>query len=406
MPSDVDYEILNHSHDSVSDTITQIKLRADPDAVNRGTYLDPVIEMSPAAGWGEQFHVQVLCSLKRGQCGRIQVQASNDSTKVIDSQDTLVGRPISLLVDAVPGSAGSYFTDMYLHPILWNIDTTRAIESATPWWMKSLPNSWVTRIGGFRFETNPLNFYLPYRGNYPITVSADLFTYSPGVAVKAIKTITLTAKGPTLNSMGRNAVVGPPDLMWFPDSSRWFVGWGDPASPSAPATPGIHFTFSANNPDGVTGYVAGTQLVVGRRVKYGADSFTTNGVKWLDQCTLFAPASSNFAWEGDDFPLVELNGDSVTVHDVWTTYFMYRPPGENAGDSTSIWVPIGKVTWFWMYKAERIDTGNTHPYWQFKPGTADATGNNSGSPTQEFPEWPGVVGASVINKPCPSIPAP
>jgi hypothetical protein len=78
---------------------------------------------------------------------------------------------------------------------------------------------------------------------------------------------------------------------------------------------------------------------------------------------------------------------------------MYRPRGRSASDSTSIWVPLQKLTWW--YNAKLInDSASVLKHWWSVSGSVSKGSDTS--TTKEFPEWNGIEPSGD----CPPIPAP
>jgi hypothetical protein len=221
-------------------------------------------------------------------------------------------------------------------------------------------------------------------------------------------TATYTAIGPT--NATSNHWFGAPQTggRLVPDSFPGainFVLQGESAA-------GINFDFSASDPNNAGGHVAGTQLVWSSRKlfrHFGStlDSITigTQGNWHLDACTLYdvASGSSNgFHWQGDDSPFQGLAPglDSVFILDVFKMYFMYRPRGKTGSDSTSIWVPLGKLTWYWTATLRNAGYPDSNA-WNLLAFNRDAAQITAGG--KDFPEWSNV---HFPNDSCPAIPAP
>lgn len=189
------------------------------------------------------------------------------------------------------------------------------------------------------------------------------------------------------------------------DTSRTWLTFGDPTTVAAS---GINFTFAATAPAGDSGYVVGTQLAKVQTTSTPPGPFAnTGGAFWLDRCPLYdntqtgvsGPPGANkqFLWRSNDSPGTELTPDYdlVSRADNFQMYFMYRPRGPE-----SIWVPIGKLDWFWRGTASRTGNPIINHGWTGPTDAASSTAPG-GAPSVTFPQWGQVLFPGAT---CPTLP--
>lgn len=86
----------------------------------------------------------------------------------------------------------------------------------------------------------------------------------------------------------------------------------------------------------------------------------------------------------------------VSAADSFQMFFMYRARGPE-----SIWVPIGRLDWFWRGTASR--TGGPLNHGWTGPTDAASSMNPSGAPSSTFPQWG--QGQVLLPFPiCPTLP--
>jgi hypothetical protein len=204
-----------------------------------------------------------------------------------------------------------------------------------------------------------------------------------------------------MTSQTSSVILGP----FNGDLSSTWLAFG-PAFP----VPGIAWTFTATAPPGDSGYVAGTQLVNARTAFTPPASVpNTNGSYWLDACPLYdvakqagggaGGANKTFLWESNDSPGINLTFASaynlVSAAATFAIYFMYRP-----GGSQSIWVPLGKLNWFWRGTASRTGNPLVNHGW-LGPTDAAASAAPTGTASSTFPQWSQVM---LPDPNCPTLP--
>jgi hypothetical protein len=358
--------------------------------------------MSPAAGWGEQFHIQVLCSLKRGQCGRGEIVDAQDTSHVVDNDTVRIGRPVRPLPRPVAFSAGPFYTSMNIQNVDWAFDTSAVIESEDLWWERERSASHWYPLMPSALENNELHFHFWRTGSYPVSATFEIHRNTIGVHVPWTENINYTAIGPTSATSLHWFAVGDGKFAWDTQHNilkYYLEGVNDG---------GMNYDFVAADPNNAGGHVAGTQLAKSHRKAWylGGNVWTggTNNEWLLDGCTLYDTArgaAGAFHWQSRDSPgqgLLEVL-DSVFIADTFRMYFMYRPRGRSASDSTSIWVPLQKLTWW--YNAKLInDSASVLKHWWSVSGSVSKGSDTS--TTKEFPEWNGIEPSGD----CPPLPAP
>lgn len=198
-----------------------------------------------------------------------------------------------------------------------------------------------------------------------------------------------------------SVLVGP----WGGDTADIRLSFGDPST-----APGISFQLTATAPPGDSGYVAGTQLVNSRTTSTPPSSVnTTGGAYWLDACPLYdnyqtgiggpPGTGSQFLWQSQDSPNAGLSSafDIVSAADSLRMYFMYRPKG-----AESIWVPIGRLDWFWQGTASRTGNPLVNHGWTGPTNAANSI-NPAGAAASVFPEWPQTFPSEGTS--CPTLPS-
>jgi len=193
------------------------------------------------------------------------------------------------------------------------------------------------------------------------------------------------------------------------------LSYGTIASP--PGSAGIYSTYVAQAPSSIGGNMAAVQLVQSNTTVLPNPNssttpapYTSTGTAyWADTCILFTTDTSGnrdqnrnlkvTPGEVDIYKTIDAPADflgpqmnSIQEKDYFEDYFMYRPPG-----SSSIWVTIGKLTWFWNGLATRTGNPNTWALTSSSSSPATVTGAIS----HELPIWPQILNPS---PPCATVP--
>lgn len=340
-----------------------------------------------------QGMVHVLCSFKYRTCPKVEIVDQGKSDSVVSlpegnpaTRTTLIGKHMDLLVRAT--------------------DTSKYTLQAAAWTLFVGDDGDIVKnydIAQGQLEnlavpddlSNPTlsYYYVVARNGYPFAVEALLTAnnnpdrvFFPEAGAK------YDLKGPTsvvMTSATTTVVVGS----LGGDTSQTWLSFGAPST-----LPGIQFEFTATAPPGDNGYVAGAQLIQKQTTSTPQGPWdNTNGAYWLDACPIYAavqtglagpPGTNNqFIWRASDSPQTPLTPGFtlVTRADNFQMYFMYRPAGVE-----SIWVPIGKLDWFWNGTATRNGNPLVNHGWT-GPTNSSFSPSPTGSANSEFPQWQSVL---------------
>jgi hypothetical protein len=362
--------------------------------------------------------VRVLCSFKYNKCPILeildlgQIDPVTNDTPVVSApapqQRTLIGKPLKLLMRHKKGTGEGEHT---LSNWQWNGSGT-VVKSY------DLANGRLTPLDQNSLKASTLSLYW-VKPSTPQTYSAS-----------ATATLTRTSDGKVFQppaARARYEGVGPTAVTMTSQTYKVRVGVYDPgntAIDSSTGEPLVDLSFGTRDSVGITfrtfravgpkdndgtvnrGYVAGTQLIRSSPIftlvpgaSYSGVEFpSTNGAYHLDNCaTYFSlsidrpdPTTAEFQWEATDAPKSTLLWiySAVTRDDAFQMYFMYRPDAEGA-----IWVPIGRVDWFWWGRSERTSFSGPNNGWSdpVKFVTSDWLENPTGFSYElfapGFPQW-------------------
>lgn len=373
---------------------------ATPTGVTQSEVNSIPLNGSPVASGELELPVHVVCSFHFENCPVIEIRDSAQSGAPVVSaptgtQTTLIGRRMHLAVKHKQGSgSGSYALD----DVQWTLDGMNA-DAIIKSYDITAPQPEVDNLSSVDLrQTKLLYYYVIVNDGYKVNVEATL--EGDDVSHTATATATYDVGGPTNVSMTSTTIAAGVAVGEVAgDTSERWLRFGN-----AIDTAGIEFVFTATALPGDDGYVAGTQLVnVDVDSDPPANWPTTAGRYWLDQCRLYdssQPAvGQTYRWESRDSPGVFLDPvfSEVEVDAQFEMYFMYRPSG-----STSIWVPLGQMDWF--YEGTATKTGsptNGNHGWELDDG--DASVHPTGAPSSEFPEWSQALD-TLPTASCPSIP--
>jgi hypothetical protein len=254
-----------------------------------------------------------------------------------------------------------------------------------------------TQLPADELQQQQLQFYwihgtnggsdLPIQGVFPV-----YFTHCvPGEctggedfwgAVQAKATADVLAPtGVTMQSATSRVFVGrnPNATCGFALSFGVSAGPGDPTWCVHADTPGkgITWHFTATAPEGGTGSLDATQLVLSTDTMTPLPKATppiappptsTSGFA-LDTCIHFGDhlkmhqtvnANESATWWTSDSPGGQLfpSWQSLERHDTFTTYFVYRPDDQDGAPTgrSNIWVPLGVMDWNWSGTATNAGT--------------------------------------------------
>jgi hypothetical protein len=347
--------------------------------------------------------VHVLCSFKHQTCPKVEIVDHDKGDSVVSlpennpaTRTTLIGKPMKLLVRATDT------TEYTLQQAAWalfvggNGDIVKHFDLA----LGQLQN---LTVPDDLSDPELSYYYAVARDGYPLAVEALVTANdNPDRVFFPEAGANYDLKGPTsvvMTSATTTVIVGSVGG----DTSQTLLSFGDPT-----LLPGIQFQFTATAPPGDNGYVAGTQLVQKETTSSPAGTWqNTGGSFWLDACPIYAAvqtgiagppgANHQFIWRASDSPFTELVPafTLVTRSDIFRMHFMYRPAG-----TESIWVPIGKLDWFWNGTATRNGNPLVNHGWT-GPTNSTFSASPIGSTSSDFPQWGTVLSAP---EPCPTLP--
>jgi hypothetical protein len=380
---------------TVNEQWTTFQIQTDSTTVP-GTYQPVIVSTlddpgSPSGPYtADTIPVRIRCNFKFNSCPQIEIV---DLTKGPDSvisvpkpkQNTFIGKKVKLGIRWKQGTGtGTY--------------SLAQVPAAPPPYQWSLSGSIVKSydittgtLDSLRLTDRQADTVAYY---YARAASTNT-VYAVGTLVRDDNrqisfpeaTASYNAQGPTsvvMTSTTSSVLVGP----WGGDTADTRLAFGDPT------LPGISFRFTATAPPGDSGYVGGTQLVNSWTTSTPPSStLTTGGAYWLDGCALYdnyqtglggpPGTGSQFLWQTQDSPNAKLTPtfDLVSAGDSARMYFMYRPKG-----AESIWVPIGRLDWFWQGTASRTGNPLVNHGWT-GPTNAANSASPTGAGTSVFPVW-------------------
>ena len=366
------------------------------------------------------INVQVLCSFKYNKCPILeildlgQINPTTNDTPVVSlpapQQRTLVGAPLKLLMRYKKGTGEGEHTAWAWQ---WNGAGT-VVKSY------NLATGQLTPLNpAADLNDSVLSLYWVTRSRqqaYSVSATATLTRKSDGKVFNPPAARTLyEAAGPTAVTM-TTVTTAVQVGVYDPDNQGIDSSTGQPlvslSFGNRPA-PGMQFkvfrALGPRNNDGSinNGYVTGTQLIrssplytLAPGASYSGTEFpSTSGAYHLDNCPLYPsltgptrpdPTTGELIWEAVDAPSSPLlpSYTAVTRDDAFQMYFMYKPDADEA-----IWVPIGRVDWFWWGISERTSLTGRHNGWSdpIKFVTSDWLENPIGSSYEVFalgfPQW-------------------
>ena len=389
MPPGVDWTIdppdVSASWPSSPWDTSWVRLRADTNAPNTGTQIKVArvgLNPLPFPGWGLLYNVQIQCSLKRGQCGQIEIVDSLNGNTVVSgagTQTNITGKPLRLRVRFKPGSGGPDSNGYFLENIRWNFTDSSLVDSTHLSFdyadiNRPNPSDWNNR--------EVVSFYYMLQGTYTLSVTADI-RHGAGTVptpVPAQAQVSYQATGPDfiiLFQGHRGTQLG--QYYPAPDSlnrdTLTLLSFGDVLGIP---TVGIIWYFQGTPPFGDdSGWVAGTQTIHYSFVRQGPGITVTNGSvsnTLADGCPTYSgPGSAGtrhaqsglYFWLGVDAPglvLGDYGSYAITAASASLraqTEFMYRPSGPS-----SIWVPLGGIDWKWAASALKTGPDSINHGWE------------------------------------------
>ena len=371
----------------------RFKIRADTNAPTGADHA--WVDLDPHTGGEDwpQFHfIKVLCSLKRGNCSKLEIVDYLADSVISPGNDTFViGEPVALYVRVNQGPRGDSFLVVNQPTVRWGAAGAGLVQQVN----LNVNEGGVVPYHPEYWDGNIVTvFSCLVPGTCSANVTADLShqftsdTGAPGLHADA----TMTVIGPTNVTLTSHTIAGGPSVGGVKDHplDPWLrFGKSDD-------TVGIGFTFTAHAPAGVDGYVFGTQLVNSQTSSLGNPAtdwsyWNTGGSYYLDSCVLYDDADTNvgssFSWSSSDSPGAPLisNDTLTTAEDHFKMYFLFW-----SFKPWSVPAPLGKLEWYWDATA-RKDTTNATWGWSIPSGNESWSSNPSGAPSADFPTYSHVL---------------
>lgn len=362
---------------------------ATPTGVTESEVNSIPLNGSPPAEGELEYPVHVQCSVYFNNCPILEIVdvlrdvviSPPDPHTSPTAQTTIIGKKVHLEVRIKEGS-GSETYELGNNP-LWTVEGHQDTSIVEDYDLKDgelelLPET---------LEDEEIEYYyvVPNDG-YDIEVEAEVQAAS--VNHKVTTEASFNVDGPTNLSMTSVTASGGPSIGPVASAPGTWLRFGIKSTPLGPLTAGIGWTFTASMPSGDNGHVVGTQLAKSATIRLPPrPSPNTSGAYWLDACPTYGDATAQqgmqYQWIQEDSPaaLLAAQDTLVSAADTLKMHFMYRPAGQE-----SIWVPIGRMTWFWNATARR--TGPQAADWDMVFESASV--NPTGTTASEFPVWPEV----------------